>query len=514
MGEDSDSLVRSLVKGSGFLFAGFVLETSLAFVAKILMAQTLGKVNYGSLSIGIVMVANVSTVFLLGLNIGVARFLPRYDDVERRRGILVSAFSIVAPLSLLIGIGLFAFANPIAQHVVRDASVAPVLRVFAFAVPLAVVMKMGVGAIQGSKRSIPKVAVRNVVQPASRFVFIALALYFTLGKLGVSWAYFGSYALSAILAMYYVYRHTALFSRVGYTPMYRELLRFSAPLAVMGIASLIVSGIGVDTFMIAYFSNTGDVGDYNVVMPTAKLMILVLSSLGFLFMPIMSELHAKGAPEEMERLFKLATKWIVLATLPILAVMGIFPSKFIALTFGSEYTTAALSLSVLAVGFFVHATFGLTQRVLNSVGETRLVMYDNVIAAAVNVILNLLLIPRLSVLGAAIGTAAAYIVLDILYAYHVYTIEEMHPVSLSMLKPAVAGGALLFGAATVTTHTLTISPVGLIAWCGLVGPVYLMVLLRFGAVEQEEVMLILSLEERFDVDLGALKQIGLKLMGE
>jgi O-antigen/teichoic acid export membrane protein len=514
MAEDTDSAVRSLVKGSGFIFLGFVLENGLAFVAKILMARLLGKTNFGEVSIGIILAANVSTVFVLGLHTGVARYLPRYDDPAKRKGVLVSAFRIVVPVILLVGALLYLLAEPIASHVVRDTSVAPLIRVFALATPFAALMKLAIGAIQGSKRSLPKVYVRNIVQPVSRFVLIIAVLAVGLGTLGVSWAYFGSYLLASAVAMYFVYRDTDLFSSATAVPMYRELLRFSAPLAVMAIASLIVSGIGIDTFMIAYFATTDNVSEYNVVMPVAKLLIIVLSSLAFLFMPIMSELHAEGATEDMERLFQLATKWIVLATLPILTVMVAFPHQFIGLTFGSEYTTAALSLSVLAVGFFVHSTLGLGQRLLNSVGETRLVMYDNIFAAGVNVGLNLLLIPRIPVLGAAIGTAAAYVVLDTLYVYHVYTREGMHPFTLSLLRPALAGSVLLGGAAALAIGLFTVTPFGLVAWCVVLGPLYLVVAFRFGAIDQEEVMLVLSVEERFGIDLGPLKRIGLRLMGE
>lgn len=514
MAEDSDSVVRSLVKGGGVIFLGFFLENGLAFVAKILMARLLGKTHFGELSIGIILAANVSTIFVLGLHTGVARFLPRYDDPAKRKGVLVSAFRIVVPVILVVGVLCYLLATPIARYAFRDVSVAPVVRVFALATPFAALMKLAVGAIQGSKHSLPKVYVRNIVQPISRFVLIVGVFAIGLGTLGVSWAYFGSYVLASAVAMYFVYRNTDLFSPGEYAPMYRELLRFSAPLAVMAVASLIVSGIGIDTFMIAYFSTTDRVSEYNVVMPVAKLMILVLSSLAFLFMPIMSELHAKGATGDMERLFQLATKWIVLATLPILTVMVAFPRQFIALTFGDQYTTAALSLSVLAVGFFVHSAFGLGQRLLNSVGSTRLVMYDNIAAACVNVVVNLLLVPQYPVLGASIGTAAAYVVLDLLYFYHVYTREGMHPFTSSLIEPAAAGAFVLGGAALLAPRLLTITPLRLVAWCVILGPLYLLVAVRFGAIEEEEIMLVLSVEERFGIDLGPLKRIGLKVIGE
>lgn len=514
MAEDSDSIVRSLVKGSGVLFLGFVLETGLAFVAKVLMARILGKTSFGELSIGIILAANVSTIFVLGLHTGVARFLPRFDDPERRKGVLVSAFRVVVPVVIAVGAVLYVFAEPIARHVVRDPSVTPVIRVFALATPFAGILKLAVGAIQGTQFTLPKVYVRNIVQPVSRFVFIVAIFAVGLRRMGVSWAYFGSYVLAAAVAMYYVYKHTDLFTPGAYVPMYRELFSFSAPLAVMAVASLIVSGIGIDTFMIAFFATTDDVSEYNVVMNTAKLMVLVLSSLAFLFMPIMSELHAKEATEDMRRLFELATKWIVLATLPILVVMVAFPEQFIALTFGDQYTNAAFSLSILAVGFFAHSTFGLGQRLLTSIGSTRLVMADNIVAAAVNVGLNLVLIPIFPVVGASIGTAAAYVVLDLLYSYQIYTREGMHPFTTSLVRPLVAGVLVLGGAAVAATQLFTITPIRLVVWCAVLGPIYLLAAMRFGAVDQEEVMLILSVEDRLGIDLGPFKRIGLKLIGE
>lgn len=73
---------------------------------------------------------------------------------------------------------------------------------------------------------------------------------------------------------------------------------------------------------------------------------------------------------------------------------------------------------------------------------------------------------------------------------------------------------LLVGAAALAHQLFTITPLGLVVWCALLGPLYLVVAFRFGAIEQEEVMLVLSVEERFGVDLGPLKKIGLRLMGE
>lgn len=513
MSEKTNDLVRTLAKGSGVLIVGFVLELGLSFVAKVLLAQILGKVTYGSLSIGIVMAANLSTIFVLGMNTGLARYLPMYDGGPQRRGVLVSAYQVVVPVALLVGLLVFVFAEPIAQYVVRDRSVAPVIRVFAVATPFATLLKLNLGAIRGTKAALPKVLVRNIAQPVARFALILLALYMGYRAYGVGVAYLAAYLVAALLALYYVHRRTPLLSRGEWVPMHRELLDYSAPLAVMAVASLIVTGVGIDSFMIAYFAETAQVGDYNVIVPAANLMVITVSAVSFLFMPIMSELQAEGAESEMARLFEVVTKWIVLGTLPIFAVFLFFPGQFLALTFGSEYSTAALSLSVLSVGYFVHAAVGPNKRVLNSIGETRLVMWDNIAAAGVNVVFNLLLVPPYGLLGAALGTMAAYVTVNALYSYHVYRTTGMHPFSESLVRPTAAALVVIGGASLLAKSTVTIDGFGLIALAVFLAPFYVLVVLWAGAVDEEEVILVLSFEERFGVDLGPVKYVANRIIG-
>lgn len=511
MGEERDSTIRSLARGSGLLVVGFVVELGLAFLAKVLMAQILGKVDYGSVSLGIVIAANLSTIVLLGTNKGVARYLPRFDDPAERRGVLVSAYQIAVPLAVLVGVGLYALADPIAVQVLDDPSVAPLLRIFGVATPFAALMKLAVSSVQGTKRSFPKVAVRNLVMPVSRFVLIVAALYTGYRTLGIGLAYLVTYALAAVVALYFVYRHTSLFERGEWVPMHRTLMSYSSPLAVMAVAQLVVAGVALDTIAIAYFGDTGAVGAYNVIVPTAKLLIVVVSAVSFLFMPIVSELDAEGATDEMRRLFEVATKWIVLGTLPVFAVMVLFPGQFLALTFGAEYRTAALGLVVLAVGYFVHAGMGPNRRVLNAVGETRIVMADTLVAGVVNVVGTLALVPQYSLVGAAVATTAAYVTVNALYGYHVYRVVGLHPYSESLVRPALVALTVLGVSGGLARLYFDVTPLGLVAFVAALAPVYAVVMLRFGAVEDEEVMLVLSFEERYGIDLGPFKRVAVLL---
>jgi O-antigen/teichoic acid export membrane protein len=508
---DGFGVFRTLLKGGGAVLLGLVVELGISFVGKALIARELGRVKYGGVSLGITTAAIASTLILLGLRNGVGRYLPRDDDPGERRSVLVSAFRIAVPLSMLAGLGVFLAAPVLATEVFSDPGVAPVMRVFAVAIPFGAVMKLALGSVQGMQDSLPKVAIQNVTFPVTRFAGIVVALLVGAGSLGVSYAYLVSYVAAALAGLYYLWTRTPLFSfDTPYRGRERELLSFSLPLVVTGAMSIIISDI--DMYMLGALRGTGVVGDYNVVYPLAQLLLVAISSFGFLFMPAVSELDADGAEDDrMKRLYQVVTKWVVVVTLPVFLVFLAFPRWTILYSFGGEYVGGATALSVLAVGFFLHTVFGLNKGALTSLGHTRLLMYDDIVAAAANIIINLALIPPFGLVGAAVATTASYAILNFLYSYQLYRRTGIHPFTRALVVPPVVGAAAMTVVYVFARAYVTVSPLSLGVLFVAFVLVYGLAVLRFG-VEPEEVRLVLSFEERFGVDLGPLKRLANRLM--
>ena len=508
---DASASVRALAKGGSVLFAGIVIELGISFLATLIIARVLGRVGFGAVSLGRVTMTLLSTVLLLGLDTGIGRYLPRQEGDERRRGVLVSALRIALPLSIVAGGALLLGAPVLARVLFEDPSVAPVLRVFGLAVPFAALMKLAVGGVRGSKRALPKVLVRNVSQPVVRFLGVAVAIWAGFGVIGVAWAYALAYVMAAGVGLYFLARLTPLFERLPTPGMHRELLAFSAPLALSMAMTILLSDL--DTFMLGALGATAAVGVYNVVYPLAELLVVALSSFAFVFMPVLSELDADGADAEMRRIYQVITKWVFVATLPVFLLFVFFPATVIGLTFGPAYLGGSLALSVLAVGFFLHATAGLNVNALTATGRTQVVLYDNVSIVALNAVLNLVLSPRYSFLGAAVATTISYVLLNLLYSIQLYRSTGIQPLSAALVRPGVVtllpAGALYWLAVVVFARE-TIAVLGLF---GGFLVCYAIAVLRFGGIEDEEVMLVLSIEERLGVDLGPLKTVASRVIG-
>lgn len=502
----SSSLVHSLLRSGGLVFVGLVFEVVVLFLTKVLMARVLGPDQFGAVSLGIAVLTVTSTLVLLGLDTGISRFMPRDDDVSATRGVVLSAMQIALPLALLSGGLLVVFAPAIGTHAFHDPSTVPILRVIALVVPLSVFTKLALGGIRGAKRILPKVYLKNVATPATRLVAVGGLLYIGWNAVGIAWAYFLSYAIACLIGLYYLRRDTPLFSKVSYTRRHRDLLVFSMPLVISAVMALVFDKL--DTLMLGYFGATSQVGIYNVVYPVAWALLMMLNAFTYLFMPALSELHSEAAYDEMERMYQMTTKWIFLSTLPPFLVLVLFPRQIIAFAFGSAYAEGALALVVLSLAFFTHAVVGPNKESLTSIGRTRLIMYDNALVAGLNVVLNLLLIPRYSYLGAAVATAVSYALLNVLYSVQLHRAAGIQPLRPAQAWPGVITTALVLALYWPVTLRFGHGPVTMVVVVGAILVVYPLAIYYFGRFEPEEISALQRLRGRFDGVARVLHLIG------
>ena len=308
---------------------------------------------------GIILLSISTTVVVLGLHHGIARYLPRFTQPADRRGILISAFSITTIVSFFVAFCLFFFSDYIAINIFSNSSFSPVIKIFAGAIPFAAFIRMVLGAMQGTKKASPAVFIQNILLPSARFILIVAVLLIGVSAIRVSWAYLLAYAVASIVGVYVLYRYTQLFYKV--TPVYhfKDLIPFSIPLALSGIMSLLF--VDADTLLLAYFQPATEVGFYSVIYPLSALLVIFLNSFTFLSMPALSELHSKNQLLRMNKMYLIITKWIFIPTFPIFLSFFFFPETLIQFFFGQDYVSASIGLSILSLGFLFHILTGVNE---------------------------------------------------------------------------------------------------------------------------------------------------------
>jgi O-antigen/teichoic acid export membrane protein len=185
--------------------------------------------------------------------------------------------------------------------------------------------------------------------------------------------------------------------------------------------------------MIGYFLESSDVGVYSVAVRIAGMAVFLLSAANTIFGPTISELTEKDQFKTLERLLKSISKIIFAFSLNFLLFVIIYNQEILTV-FGEEYIVGDLVLIILTFGQFINASVGPTGTILIMSGKQKFEVFNSVAICILNIILNIILIPRLGISGAAIATASSIVIINIFKVLEVYILYKFHPYKKSFLN--------------------------------------------------------------------------------
>ena len=134
--------------------------------------------------------------------------------------------------------------------------------------------------------------------------------------------------------------------------------------------------------------------------------------------------------------------------LPLFLILLLFPRPILSL-FGEGFVNGSTALAILAWANLVNTGTGICGNVIAMTGNTTLKMVNSVITIGLNIGLNVLLIPRWGIVGAATASLGAEIISNMLQLVEVFILFRMLPYNRSIAKPITAGLVALGGAIAV-----------------------------------------------------------------
>lgn len=513
MEEKRDAAVKVVAKGAIFVFVGIFLSKVFTYLYRVLIARTLGPEQYGLFSLGFAVFMTGMLVGKLGIPQGINRFVSKYvgmEDEGRVRGTILAGIDIVLPVSLLIGTILFLTAPFIAAQVFNDPAVTPLIRIFALTLPFRIVLTAVLQVFKGFQRMDYYSGVEHVLQSVVAVSLAGIAVFLGYGVLGATAAYAVSIVVTAAAAVWILERRVfpVLFSSTPPVKDHRELLVYSLPLLLAGVAGTMMGQI--DTLMLGYFPNTstGDVGVYNAALPTGKLVGAVSMAFGMILFPVITRHLAQGEAEEATDIASITLRWVVAGAFPATLLLVFFARPVLTILFGPAYTAGALVLSIIAAASLVNAVASPLSQFLAAKDRTKLVMWNNAAAAVINIPLNLFLIPVYGIVGAGIATTFAVAFSSVLGALEAVYLLNVRPHLTGIHIPVIASGAAAATVYALLHAAFTIVPGWALVPGGLLfALLYGALFLLLGGLREEDVVVLKAVEQRSGMDLEPVKRI-------
>ena len=449
---------NSVIAGqAGFSFAGFLFGQASRFGFNLLVARVLDADALGTYALAVAVI-QISEVFAIaGLDSGLLRFVSiNSSDPLRQREVIGSALKTSLFLSLAVALLLLFFSGNIASMLHGSHLLQLTLCCYAAAIPFNVATMLYGHAIQGFRKLQPKIIATQMVSPLL-LLLLTLLFRYTAGQKA---ALFFPFALSAAIAFFWIRPYLSKIS--GVLPLDivraasdRSMMRYALPFLVVSLLSMMTHWL--DVVMLGMLTDTATVGLYHPAARTAGLIRAVLLAFAGIAAPMIASLHTGREGAEIGRIYKMVTRWILGLVVPPVILFMLLPEPVLGV-FGTRFTASSNALILLTAASFLQVSFGLSSTVLAMTGYARLSLYNALGALGLQVVLNLLLIPRFGITGAALASLLVFFLLSAVRLSEVFILLKIHPFGYALWKPLAAGlfAAVLLVAARSWLLTLPV----------------------------------------------------------
>jgi O-antigen/teichoic acid export membrane protein len=499
--------LAALARGGAVNLIGLVSNSVLAFLLVIAVTRGLSADRAGVLFEAVAVFSILSSVVEFGADDGVVRAIPRLRAVGRHVDLPDTVAVAVAPVFAAGAAGavvLFVLAPQLSRLLVHgrglaDDALVPYLRVLAAFLPLSAAMAVVLAATRGLGTMVPTAVIANLGRPALRLVLMVTVMAAGLGSTWIALAWGGPIAgglIAAVLAGAALLRQAANARRSDHSePRPRivlagEFWRFTAP---RGLSSMLgVTVLWLDTLLLGALRTSRQAGIYTAATRYLLLGSFVLVPVQMAMGPVMSRLLALDVRSRARRVYETVTEWVVAPSWPIFLSLAVFAPVFLRV-FGAGYREGATALTILALATLAGMATGPCLTVLLMGGKSGWTFAIAAVSMAMNVALNLVLIPRAGMTGAAAAWAVSILFNNLSGLFLVRRLLGLSPVGTGFIVLTLAAAACYGGLGLLVRLTMGASVPSLALFLVLATGSYVAILWRVrGALHLAELRRALS----------------------
>jgi O-antigen/teichoic acid export membrane protein len=408
----------------------------LATLSSIILLPILTK-NLNIVDYGIWVELNVTITLIPGIiSFGLPYAMVRFLAAEKRKEYIQEGFySIAAAIilaSLVVSLLIFIFSNPISHYLFAgNVEVVQILAVIIFMACLN-------AFLLNYFRTFQQVGKFSLFLLLQSYLTLVLVSYFALSGFGILYVVLGFLVAQLVI---FILMISLIVRDIGFkiptfTPL-REYLSFGIPSITINLSSWTVSSS--DVYIISLILGTAFVGYYSPAYNLGNLLFIFLTPFSLHLTPVLSENYDQGRVDSVKKLLEYSQKYFLLLTIP-----AFFGLSFLAQPILLILTTPEIALNgylvtpFVALGALLAGISSNYRQIIVLTKKTKIIGYIWILAALINLFLNILLIPYLGILGAALTTLIGYGVICIFTIFYALKIIKFNPDLVFIVKSVAA----------------------------------------------------------------------------
>lgn len=439
-GQTTDDMAATAGRGTIYITASKLWFMATGAVLMFVLPRLITRADVGVYKVVIGLVSVINAVVVTGTVQTVSKFVSQTPDhaaaIKRK----------ALALQCMLGGGaaaIFALAAPLVARALNDDSLVPYLRMAALITASYTFYAVFVGVLNGRKEFL-KQAGLDAFYSTAKVALIVTVTAATGYTLGGAIAGFAAAAFAVLVA-------AAIVVGVGgggeKAPVgFGDLLQFQLAL----IAFLLVNNTLMKTDLVLVKATispdpqvaSAAAGAYGAALDFAYIVFQIILSITFVVFPLVSEATFKADLDVVRGYVRQTLRaTLVIAALPAV-LFSANAAEVLRIVYPPEYVAGAPALRIVAIGMLSFAVITVLTAVISSGGRPWVSVGIVAVTLAIDAGLNLALIPRFGLAGAAIATSLAMAVGAAGCAAYVQTRYGAVVAPLTVARVAAAAGAI------------------------------------------------------------------------
>ncbi|MGQ1785512.1 MULTISPECIES: oligosaccharide flippase family protein [unclassified Saccharicrinis] len=357
----------------------------------------------------------------LGVKLGFARWYWDKGNTPNQKSLFFTAFTFNVIVCVLFSILLYLGFDLVSRYYLKTPIGNYLVVLFIVGNLIKLLSEIPMLLLRAQHRA-KKHSVVQLVQLISfvGFVYVFLA-WFKMRLEGLFWATILSASFQFLILIPVIVRNIKLKLEVK---IIKDILKYGFPVALGNMVNVLFNF--TDKYFINLFSNLKNVGTFTIAHKISNIVNLLIVNA---FMNAYMHSYFKGADkEEGEKFFTRSFTYflMVISFCSLLLILFIEEALMLFNTQQTDYKDSIILVPILTIGLIFGGIRQMLTLPINKIKKTKIIGTLSVVAGMLNVILNILFIPRWHAIGAAYATGIVQIISSGVLVYYTLKLTQLH----------------------------------------------------------------------------------------
>ena len=443
--------LKQLSKNTFFYGISGVLSQLIGFFLIPVYTRVLSPADYGTMALIGTTTTILGIIFGMGFNGFIMRSYNDYKDVNERKDFVGSLVLFQLAATFIITMVVCLYSKQLSAILLNDSTFSKylIIAVAGLWISLASIVPTSCMQLRNEASTVMILSISMTL--VGTIIPLILVVKLKLGVMGVFLGTASGQLLSTLIMSVFLIREMNFKIKWVYVS---AALAFGLPLIPHLLSHWTMNYI--DRLMLQRYTSTAEVGLYSVGYNFGMIMLFIVGTINTAWSPFFYNINSSNDEKTAKaQIARLTTYWFMVCGFCCLCLCVLGPTLLQVMA-AKNFEKASAVIPVIAITFFIHGMYFMSVNSIFLKKKTKILPFVSGISAAINIGLNIILIPKYGMMGAAYATLISFTALFIMvYAYSrtIYKVEYEYSRFLIFLGILVISAASVFYVPVVNLFT-------------------------------------------------------------